>query len=137
MLVFSRVCILKRLVCRYRLLKRVFSSIETRDKTNVSAVLRNLSSAASPCANLALKPQMEAKLYQAPPQVRGMTSLDKEAFAQTITVPALLVPTRFLNKVMKSLKKCTIQRPGVPRVVQDKEGSPDFRLVLLDPHRVL
>nr|XP_061798032.1 tRNA (guanine(37)-N1)-methyltransferase [Nerophis lumbriciformis] len=79
---------------------------------------------------------METKLYQAPPQVRGMTSLDKEAFAQTITVPALRVPTRFLNKVMKSLKKSTIQRPGVPRVVQDKEESPDFRLVLLDPHRV-
>ncbi|XP_019737294.1 tRNA (guanine(37)-N(1))-methyltransferase [Hippocampus comes] len=119
-----------------RLLKRVFSSVETRDKTNVSAILRNLSSAASPCANLALKPQMEAKLYQAPPQVRGMTSLDKEAFAQTITVPALRVPTRFLNKVMKSLRKCTIQRPGVPRVVQDNDGSSDYRLVLLDPHRV-
>ncbi|XP_077586936.1 tRNA (guanine(37)-N(1))-methyltransferase isoform X2 [Stigmatopora nigra] len=79
---------------------------------------------------------MDAKLYKAPPQVRGMTSLDKDAFAQTITVPALRVPTRFLNKVMKSLKNATIQRPGVPRVVQDKEESSDFRLVLLDPHRV-
>lgn len=65
-----------------------------------------------------------------------MTSLDKEAFTQTISVPALRVPTGVLNKVVKSLRKATIQRPGVPRVVQDKEESSDFRLVLLDPHRV-
>ncbi|KAM9788138.1 tRNA (guanine(37)-N1)-methyltransferase isoform X1 [Syngnathus typhle] len=119
-----------------RLLRRVFSSIPTRANTNVSAVLRNRSSATFPCGNVPLKLLMDAKLYHAPPQVRGMTSLDKEAFTQTITVPALRVPTRFINKVMKSLKKSTIQRPGVPRVVQDKEESPDFRLVLLDPHRV-
>uniref|UniRef100_UPI0037E93675 tRNA (guanine(37)-N1)-methyltransferase n=1 Tax=Semicossyphus pulcher TaxID=241346 RepID=UPI0037E93675 len=79
---------------------------------------------------------MEAKLYQPPPEVRGMTSLDKEAFTQTITVPALRVPTGVLNKVVKSLRKSTIQRPGVHRVVQDKEESSDFRLVLLDPHKV-
>lgn len=65
-----------------------------------------------------------------------MTSLDKEAFSQTITVPALRVPTGVLNKVVKSLKKSTIQRPGVPRVVQDQEESNDFRLVLLDPSRI-
>lgn len=79
---------------------------------------------------------MEPKLYQAPPAVRGMTSLDKEAFTQAITVPALRVPTQVLNKVVKSLKKSTIQRPNVPRVVQDKEESSDYRLVLLDPHKV-
>ncbi|KAM4724310.1 tRNA (guanine(37)-N(1))-methyltransferase isoform 2-T2 [Anableps anableps] len=79
---------------------------------------------------------MEPKLYRPPPEVRGMTSLDKDAFTQTIRVPALQVPTGVLNKVMKSLKKSTIQRPGVHRVVQDKEESSGFRLVLLDPHRV-
>lgn len=79
---------------------------------------------------------MEPKIYQPPPEVRGMTSLDKEAFMQTITVPALRVPTRVLNKVVKSLRKSTIQRPGLPRVVQDTVESSDFRLVLLDPHRV-
>ncbi|XP_061649646.1 tRNA (guanine(37)-N1)-methyltransferase isoform X2 [Phyllopteryx taeniolatus] len=114
----------------------VFSSVRVRNNANVAAGLRKLTYANYPCTNFALKTQMESKLYRAPPQVRGMTSLDKEAFAQTITVPALRVPTRFLNKVMKSLRKSTIQRPGVPRVVQDKEESPDFRLVLLDPHRV-
>lgn len=79
---------------------------------------------------------MEPKLYRPPPEVRGMTSLDKEAFTQTITVPALRVPTGVLNKVVKSLKKSAIQRPGIPRVVQDNEESSDFRLVLLDPHKV-
>lgn len=65
-----------------------------------------------------------------------MTSLDKDVFTQTISVPALRVPTGVLNKVVKSLRKATIQRPGVPRVVQEKEESSDCRLVLLDPHRM-
>lgn len=65
-----------------------------------------------------------------------MTSLDKEAFTQTITVPALRVPTGVLNKVVKSLRKSIIQRTGIPKVVQDQEENSDFRLVLLDPHRV-
>ncbi|TKS86588.1 tRNA (guanine(37)-N1)-methyltransferase [Collichthys lucidus] len=111
-----------------RILSRVLAPL--RPRTNLKA----LSSAASPAS--AVKPMMELKLYRAPPEVRGMTSLDKEAFTQTITVPALRVPTGVLNKVVKSLRKSAIQRPGVPRVVQDKEQSSDFRLVLLDPYRV-
>lgn len=79
---------------------------------------------------------MEQKIYRPPPEVRGMTCLDREAFTQTITVPALRVPTGVLNKVVKSLRKSTIQRPGLPRVIQDKEECSDFRLVLLDPHKV-
>ncbi|XP_027130961.1 tRNA (guanine(37)-N(1))-methyltransferase [Larimichthys crocea] len=117
-----------------RILSRVLAPL--RPQTNLKA----LSSAASlplPAApGFAVKPMMELKLYRPPPEVRGMTSLDKEAFTQTITVPALRVPTGVLNKVVKSLRKSAIQRPGVPRVVQDKDQSTDFRLVLLDPHRV-
>lgn len=79
---------------------------------------------------------MEQQIYRPPPQVRGMTCLDREAFTQNITVPALRVPTGVLNKVMKSLKKSTIQRPGLPRVIHDKEECSDFRLVLLDPHKI-
>lgn len=79
---------------------------------------------------------MEQKIYRPPPQVRGMTCLDREAFAQNITVPALRVPTGVLNKVVKSLRKSTIQRPGLPRVIHDKEECSDFRLVLLDPHKI-
>ncbi|XP_028251524.1 tRNA (guanine(37)-N(1))-methyltransferase [Parambassis ranga] len=111
---------------------RIFASVQSQ--TNLKAAHRSLCSAA--CPGITVKSTMEPKLYRTPPEVRGMTSLDKEAFAQTITVPALQVPTVVLNKVVKSLKKSTIQRPGVPRVVQDKEESSDLRLVLLDPHRV-
>ncbi|XP_068608032.1 tRNA (guanine(37)-N1)-methyltransferase [Brachionichthys hirsutus] len=79
---------------------------------------------------------MEPKLYRPPPEVQGMTTLDKEAFTRTITVPALRVPASVLNKVVKSLKKSAIHRPGVPRVVQDKDETSGFRLVLLDPYKV-
>ncbi|KAG7238497.1 hypothetical protein INR49_030770 [Caranx melampygus] len=119
-----------------RLLCRVISSVQSHRNLTSAAVHRSLWSAPSACPGTALKPTMEPKLYQPPPEVRGMTTLDKDAFKQTITVPALRVPTRVLNKVIKSLKKSTIQRPGVPRVVQDTEQNSDFRLVLLDPHRV-
>ncbi|XP_070776952.1 tRNA (guanine(37)-N(1))-methyltransferase [Enoplosus armatus] len=123
-----------------RLLSRVLTSTQTQRSLRSAAVHRSLCSAASLPASarsgFAVKPIMEPKLYRPPPEVRGMTSLDKEAFTQTITVPALRVPTGVLNKVVKSLRKSTIQRPGVPRVVQDKEESSDFRLVLLDPHIV-
>ncbi|KAM9842704.1 tRNA (guanine(37)-N(1))-methyltransferase isoform 2-T2 [Aulostomus maculatus] len=78
---------------------------------------------------------MESKLYLPPPEVRGMTSLNKEAFTQTVTVPALRVSTQVLNKVVKRLTKSILKCPGISRVVQDKE-SEDFRLVLLDPRRV-
>ncbi|CAN9502137.1 unnamed protein product [Ophioblennius macclurei] len=111
-----------------RLFSRVFKALE------IKSVIRIFSSELNPGS--AVKPIMEHKLYCPRPEVRGMTSLDKEAFAQTITVPALRVPTAVLNKVVKSLRKSSIQRPGVPRVVQDKETSSEFRLVLLDPHRV-
>ncbi|XP_004540612.2 tRNA (guanine(37)-N(1))-methyltransferase [Maylandia zebra] len=117
-----------------RFLGRIFVSAQTQRSLNPATVHRCFCSAAYPC--LAVKPIMEPKLYRPPPEVRGMTSLDKDAFTQTITVPALRVPIGVLNKVVKSLKKSSIQRPGVPRVVQDKEQSSDFRLVLLDPRRV-
>ncbi|KAM8916358.1 tRNA (guanine(37)-N(1))-methyltransferase [Spinachia spinachia] len=123
-----------------RLLSRVGASIPIEGNLKAAAAHHNICSAASlrvsVCSGLAVKPMMEAKLYRPPPEVRGMTSLDKEAFTQTISVPALRVPTGVLNKVVKSLRKATIQRPGVPRVVQDTEESSDFRLVLLNPRTI-
>ncbi|XP_039992718.1 tRNA (guanine(37)-N1)-methyltransferase [Xiphias gladius] len=123
-----------------RLLSRVLTSAHTQRNLKSAAVHRGVWSAASlpasACPGFAVRPIMEPKLYRPPPEVRGMTSLDKEAFTQTIRVPALRVPTGVLNKVIKSLRKSTIQRPGMPRVVQDTEESGDFRLVLLDPYRV-
>uniref|UniRef100_A0A8C8CXJ8 tRNA methyltransferase 5 n=1 Tax=Oncorhynchus tshawytscha TaxID=74940 RepID=A0A8C8CXJ8_ONCTS len=44
---------------------------------------------------------MEPSLYTAPPEVRGLTCLDKEAFAQTVVVPALQRPG-MLKRVWRS-----------------------------------
>lgn len=82
---------------------------------------------------------MDPLIYKAPPEVRGMTSLDRDAFTQTVIVPALRVPKGVLNKVVKSLKKSVIQRPNVPRVIKGNESSGEtvnLPLVLLDPNRV-
>ncbi|KAF3701201.1 tRNA (guanine(37)-N1)-methyltransferase [Channa argus] len=119
-----------------RLLRRFFLSAQTQRNLKSAAVQQSLCSTTLQCPGFAVSRLMEPKLYRPPPKVRGMTTLDKEAFTQTITVPALRVHTRVLNKVVKCLKKSTIQRPGVLRVVQDKEESNDYRLVLLDPHKV-
>uniref|UniRef100_A0A672ZM21 tRNA (guanine(37)-N1)-methyltransferase n=1 Tax=Sphaeramia orbicularis TaxID=375764 RepID=A0A672ZM21_9TELE len=132
--------LISRCFCHFRFFSRVSVSIQTRIKVKSPTRHRSLCSAAvrpaSSSPGSIVQSRMEPKLYKPPPQVRGMTSLDKEAFTQTITVPALRVPTGVLNKVVKSLKKSTVQRPGVPRVVQDAEESSDFRLLLLDPHKV-
>ncbi|XP_010877125.2 tRNA (guanine(37)-N1)-methyltransferase [Esox lucius] len=74
---------------------------------------------------------IETNLYTPPPEVSGMTILDREAFTQTVVVPALRVPKEVLNKLVKSLKKVTLQRPGMRRVLE-VEGCDD-KLLLLDP----
>lgn len=79
-------------------------------------------------------------LYKPPPTVRGMTELDRAPFTQTVNVPAICVPTNVLNKVVKSLKKVVLQRPGIKRVLEEdnKDGSIkcEHRLVLLDPSSI-
>ncbi|XP_061089470.1 tRNA (guanine(37)-N1)-methyltransferase isoform X2 [Conger conger] len=74
-------------------------------------------------------------LYTPPSGVRGMTSLDREAFAWTVNVPALRLPKQGLNQLVKSLKRVILQRPGMKRVV-DIGGDDDHRLLLLDPGSV-
>lgn len=83
------------------------------------------------------QPSIEQGLYRAPSAVRGMTCLDREAFAQTIIVPAIRIPKAVLNKVVKPLKKVALQKPGLKRVV-DEDGSEDseHKLLLLDPTKI-
>ncbi|KAF7662629.1 hypothetical protein LDENG_00231120 [Lucifuga dentata] len=123
-----------------RVLNRFFTSVQSQNNVKLVTVNRCLCPTAlrpaSACPGFTVKPIMESELYQIPPEVRGMTSLDKEAFTQTVTVPAIRVPTAVIHKVVKSLKKSIIQRRGLPRVTQDKEDNINFRLVLLDPSRV-
>ncbi|XP_056089104.1 tRNA (guanine(37)-N1)-methyltransferase isoform X1 [Rhinichthys klamathensis goyatoka] len=82
-------------------------------------------------------------LYKPPPTVRGMTELDRAAFSQTVSVPAIRIPTNVLNKLVKSLKKVALQRPGLKRVVDEhkEDGNTDcsngeHRLMLLDPNSI-
>ncbi|XP_051504381.1 tRNA (guanine(37)-N1)-methyltransferase-like [Myxocyprinus asiaticus] len=90
------------------------------------------------------QPQISTNLglYKPPPTVRGMTELDRGAFSQTVSVPAIRIPTGVLNKVVKSLKKVALQRPGFKRVVEDgnKDGKDcsngEHRLLLLDPNSI-
>ncbi|XP_017543684.1 tRNA (guanine(37)-N1)-methyltransferase [Pygocentrus nattereri] len=86
-------------------------------------------------------PAADPGLYRPPPAVRGMTVLDREAFTQTINVPAIRIPTSVLNKAVKSLKKVALQRPGLKRVVDNDQKQTDsdgkeHRLLLLDPQSV-
>ncbi|XP_015229732.1 PREDICTED: tRNA (guanine(37)-N1)-methyltransferase [Cyprinodon variegatus] len=119
-----------------RILSRTLVPVQTQRKHDSAALLSGRLFSHSVSSGFFGRTVMELKLYRPPPGVRGMTSLDKDAFTQTITVPAVQVPTGVLNKVIKSLKKSTIQRPGVHRVVQEKEENSGFRLVLLDPNKV-
>lgn len=75
-------------------------------------------------------------LYQAPAAARGMTVLERDAFTQTVVVPAIRIPTRVLNRLVKSLKKVALQRPGLRRVVDDDETDREHRLLLLDPQSI-
>lgn len=136
--------------CLCRIVPRILFILQTRkclrsfnlSRIQCSGVLHPEQAAA--CSVSVLKPMpelpssvMEPRLYTAPPEVRGMTCLVKEAFAQTIVVPALRVPKEVLNKLMKSLKKVALQRPGMSRVVEDEgEGGDKYRLVLMDPSSV-
>lgn len=91
-----------------------------------------------------VQPQTSADLglYKPPPTVRGMTELDRAAFSQTVSVPAIRIPTNVLNKLVKSLKKVALQRPGLKRVVDEhkEDGNEDcsneYRLLLLDPNSI-
>ncbi|KAB5582190.1 hypothetical protein PHYPO_G00184310 [Pangasianodon hypophthalmus] len=82
----------------------------------------------------------ELGLYQPPAAVRGMTVLERDAFTQAVVVPAIRIPTRVLNRLVKSLKKVALQRPGLKRVVDDddegNETAREHRLLLLDPHSI-
>uniref|UniRef100_A0A671LRF1 tRNA methyltransferase 5 n=1 Tax=Sinocyclocheilus anshuiensis TaxID=1608454 RepID=A0A671LRF1_9TELE len=89
------------------------------------------------------QPQTDLGLYKPPQTVRGMTELDRAAFSQTVSVPAIRIPTIILNKVVKSLKKVALQRPGLKRVVEEhnEDGNKDsskgeHRLLLLDPNSI-
>ncbi|NXX40262.1 TRM5 methyltransferase, partial [Tricholaema leucomelas] len=75
------------------------------------------------------------ELYSPPPEVRGMTLLNREAFKRTVVVPVLKVKKEMISALLRSLKHVVLQRPGLKRVVEDPEDE-DSRLLILDPHKI-
>uniref|UniRef100_G3SSR7 tRNA (guanine(37)-N1)-methyltransferase n=2 Tax=Loxodonta africana TaxID=9785 RepID=G3SSR7_LOXAF len=79
--------------------------------------------------------QRNSELFTPPSDVRGMTKLDRTAFTKTVTIPVLKVRKEVVNKLMQSLKRATLRRPGIKRVIEDPEDE-DGRLIMLDPYKM-
>ncbi|XP_075048753.1 tRNA (guanine(37)-N(1))-methyltransferase isoform X2 [Mixophyes fleayi] len=77
----------------------------------------------------------DERLFSPNPKVRGMTTLDREAFSKTIQVPVLQVKKEIINKVMKTLKHKLIRRPHLKRIIDDPKDDND-KSVILDPSLV-
>lgn len=79
--------------------------------------------------------QNQDELFSPPSHVRGMTKLDRTAFKKTVTIPVLKVRKEIVNKLMRSLKRVALQRPGIKRVIEDP-GDEASRLIMLDPSKM-
>ncbi|XP_019500061.1 PREDICTED: tRNA (guanine(37)-N1)-methyltransferase [Hipposideros armiger] len=77
--------------------------------------------------------QSHCELFSPPSDVRGMTKLDRTAFKKTVTIPVLKVRKEVVSKLMRSLKRVALQRPGIKRVIEDPEDE-ESRLIMLDPY---
>ncbi|KAF6133485.1 tRNA methyltransferase 5 [Phyllostomus discolor] len=80
--------------------------------------------------------QRDSDLFSPPSDVRGMTKLDRTAFKKTVTIPVLKVRKEIVNKLLRSLKRAALQRPGIKRVIDDPEDK-EGRLIMLDPYKML
>ncbi|XP_059550243.1 tRNA (guanine(37)-N1)-methyltransferase isoform X2 [Myotis daubentonii] len=78
----------------------------------------------------------DSELFSPPSDVRGMTTLDRTAFNKIVTIPVLKVRKEIVNKLMRSLKRAALQRPGIKRVIEDPEDE-ESRLIMLDPYKIL
>ncbi|KAM9294215.1 tRNA (guanine(37)-N(1))-methyltransferase [Gastrophryne carolinensis] len=74
-------------------------------------------------------------LFSPHSSVRGMTTLDREAFTKSIQVPVIKVKKEVLNDVMKGLKHKLIQRPKLKRIIDYPEDEV-HKSVVLDPFLV-
>ncbi|XP_043838173.1 tRNA (guanine(37)-N1)-methyltransferase isoform X2 [Dromiciops gliroides] len=82
------------------------------------------------------KNEIDPEFYSPPSQVRGMTKLDRTAFKKIVIIPVLKVRQEMVNKLVKSLKKVLLQRPGIKRVIDDPKDEGN-KLVMLDPYKIV
>ncbi|XP_008564161.1 PREDICTED: tRNA (guanine(37)-N1)-methyltransferase [Galeopterus variegatus] len=76
-----------------------------------------------------------SELFLPPTHVRGMTKLDRTSFKKTVTIPVLKVRKEIVSRLMRSLKRAALQRPGIKRVIEDPEDE-ESRLIMLDPYKI-
>ncbi|XP_053376111.1 tRNA (guanine(37)-N1)-methyltransferase-like [Mercenaria mercenaria] len=77
--------------------------------------------------------------FKPPACVKGMTTLDRSKFDDTVKVPAITVPVKNLQKVTKQLKKYGLKLKGFSPVVELEKCDPDFnshKRYLLDPRKM-
>ena len=78
-------------------------------------------------------PTMDTK---PPASVRGMKTLDKDAFKMTMHVPCFKLPARQINTAMKNFKKYSLRLPGIKPVAeldQNDQEKETHKLFLLKP----
>ena len=71
-----------------------------------------------------------------PAAVRGMTKLDKDAFGNTVSIPAVRIPLKSIKHVSKVMKSYFLKIPKVKPIVELSNTDPEktfTRLVLLNP----
>ncbi|XP_063096928.1 tRNA (guanine(37)-N1)-methyltransferase isoform X2 [Cavia porcellus] len=78
----------------------------------------------------------KSELFSPPSNVRGMKNLDRTAFKKTVTIPVLKVRKEIANRLLRSLKRSALQRPGIKRVIEDPEDE-ECRLIMLDPYKII
>uniref|UniRef100_A0A2K5P8I5 tRNA (guanine(37)-N1)-methyltransferase n=1 Tax=Cercocebus atys TaxID=9531 RepID=A0A2K5P8I5_CERAT len=79
--------------------------------------------------------ERDTELFSPPSDVRGMTKLDRTAFKKTVNIPVLKVRKEIVSRLMRSLRRAALQRPGIKRVIEDPEDK-ESRLILLDPYKI-
>ena len=77
----------------------------------------------------------DSGLFSPHSDVQGMTELDRRICKKTGTIPEIKVRKEILNKLLRSLKRATLQHPGLKHVIEDPEDE-EGRLFRLDPYKM-
>lgn len=77
----------------------------------------------------------EPGLFSPDPKVKGMITLDRDAFTKTIQVPVIKVKKEVIHIVMKNLKNRLIKRPKLNRIIDDPNDE-EHKKIVLDPYTI-
>ncbi|XP_068216179.1 tRNA (guanine(37)-N1)-methyltransferase [Palaemon carinicauda] len=115
-------------LCRY--IKQTHSTawekrIDTYNLTNNRLSINWFSASSLYC-------KMDASLLLPPASVKGMTTLDREAFVKKISVPFVRVKSENVHCALKCLKKLMLKIDKL-KPVQTDADNPDKKIVLLNP----